>query len=138
MQIFFHSGARIKELLAVKVQEVDIKKQRFKVLIRKGRNSHEEWRVIKNIALPFWIELLEGAKENEYIFSIGLNPGEKQIIREQITRRWNMHVKKKLGITADFYSLKHLNLDEISGALDIEAAAMMAGHTSPVITMKHL
>ena len=48
-----------------------------------------------------------------------------------------MHVKKKLGITADFYSLKHLNLDEISGALDIEAAAMMAGHTSPVITMKH-
>lgn len=137
MQIFFHSGARIKELLAVKVKDVDIKKQQFKVLIRKGRNSHEEWRVIKNIALPFWTELLEGAKENEYIFSIGLNPGEKQIIREQITRRWNTHVKKKLGITADFYSLKHLNLDEISGALDIEAAAMMAGHTSPVITMKH-
>lgn len=137
MQIFFHSGARIREMLAVKVKDVDLQRQRFKVLIKKGRNSHEEWRVIKDIALPFWQELLNGATATDYIFSAGLVPGKNMILREQITRRWYVHVKKKLGIQADFYSLKHLNLDEVAARLDINAAAEMAGHTTPVITLKH-
>jgi hypothetical protein len=42
-----------------------------------------------------------------------------------------------LKIDADFYSLKHLNLDETASILNIESAAQMAGHTSTVITMKH-
>lgn len=42
-----------------------------------------------------------------------------------------------LGIKGDFYSLKHSNLDETAAALDINAAAAMAGHTTPVITLKH-
>ena len=37
----------------------------------------------------------------------------------------------------DFYSLKHLNLHETARILDAEAAAKMACHTSPVITLKH-
>ena len=48
-----------------------------------------------------------------------------------------MHVKKKLNISADFYSLKHLNIDETADALDIKDASVMAGHTTPVITIKH-
>jgi len=45
--------------------------------------------------------------------------------------------KGRLGIDIDFYSLKHLNLDETSDILNAEAAAKMAGHTSTVITLKH-
>ena len=87
--------------------------------------------------MPLWIELLKGAKPEDYLFSVGLKPGSKKIIREQITRRWNVHVKKKLNITPDFYSLKHLNIDETAAALDIKDAAAMAGHTTPVITIAH-
>jgi hypothetical protein len=46
-------------------------------------------------------------------------------------------VKKKLGVKEDFYSLKHLNLDETASILNINDAAAMASHTSTVITLKH-
>lgn len=143
MQIFFHSGARIKELLSLQIKSIDIKNQRFLVLIKKGKQSREEWRTIKNIALPYWIELVNTSTNNEdYLFSAGLKPGPNMIRREQITRRWNVHVKGNpekggLGIKADFYSLKHLNLDETAAELDIQAAAKMAGHTTPVVTLAH-
>jgi len=137
MQIFFHSGGRIIELLAIQYKDIDIDNQRYKATIKKGNTQREVWRPIKDIALNFWVELIKDAKECDYIFSEGLIPGPKLIRYEQITRRWRVHVKDKLGITADFYSLKHLNLDETAEALDIKAAAEMAGHSTTIITMKH-
>ena len=56
---------------------------------------------------------------------------------KHMSNRWKEYVKEGLGIDIDFYSLKHLNLDETSKLLDAEAAAKMAGHTSTVITLKH-
>ena len=56
---------------------------------------------------------------------------------EQITRRWKRHIKDKLGIEADFYSLKHLNTDETAALLDLGDAAAHNSHTSTVITLKH-
>lgn len=137
LHIFFHSGARECELLKIKVRDINVARQTFKVTVNKGRGSKEMQRTIKNIALPLWVELIEGAKADDYIFSRGLKPGPDAIHRDQITRRWRMHVKEKLGIKADLYSLKHLNLDETAALLDINAAAAQAGHTSTVITMKH-
>ena len=137
VNIFFHSGARENEMLALQAKNVDVEKHRFKILIKKGSQKREVYRTIKDIAMPLWIELLEDAKPEDYLFSVGLKPGSKKIIREQITRRWNVHVKKKLNITADFYSLKHLNIDETANALDIKDASVMAGHTTPVITIEY-
>ncbi len=137
MQIFFHSGGRESELLRIQGRDVDLTNQQFKVIIKKGNQSKETLKTIKDIALPLWIEVMKGCKSNDYVFSKGLQPGPKPIRPEQITRRWLRHVKKPLQISADFYSLKHLNLDETAELLDISAAAGMAGHTSPVITMKH-
>lgn len=137
MQIFFHSGGRIVELLAVKCADVDLPRQRYKVVIKKGNQQHETWRPIKDIALNLWIEVMATGKEGYFVFSDSLKPGPRLIRYEQITRRWREHVKIKLGIKADFYSLKHLNLDETAEALDIQAAAAMAGHKTTIITMKH-
>ena len=137
MIIFFHSGARENEMLALHAKNVDIEKHRFKILIKKGTQMREVYRTIKDIALPLWLEILKDAKPEDYLFSVGLKPGPKKIIREQITRRWNVHVKKKLNISADFYSLKHLNIDETADALDIKDASVMAGHTTPIITIEH-
>ncbi len=137
MQIFFHSGGRIVELLAVKCSDVDLTKQRYKTIIKKGSQQREAWKPIKDIALDLWKEVVATGNETDYVFSDGLKPGPRLIRYEQITRRWREHVKVKLGIKADFYSLKHLNLDETAEALDIQAAAAMAGHTTTVITMKH-
>ena len=60
--------------------------------------------------------------------------GQHHRNKHQITKRWKTHVKDKLKITADFYSLKHLNLDKVSEILSLEAASKMASHLSTKTT----
>lgn len=141
VNIFFHSGSRETEMIRLRKPDIDLAGRRFKVLVKKGNQSREQWRPIKDIVYSEWEFLYNKAGDQDYIFSKGLLPGPKMIREEQLTRRWRMHVKKKLGIKADLYSLKHTNLDEISGAMvshekGIKAASAAAGHTAPVITMK--
>jgi integrase len=57
LNIFFHSGARISELMKLKKPDVDIAGQRFRSEIKKGRKTRIVWRPIKNIAVP----VLEGS-----------------------------------------------------------------------------
>lgn len=129
-------------MISLKPSDVDIAGQRFKVLVKKGREGKEQWRPIKDIVVSEWEKVLQEAGENDYLFSIGLKPGTRKIRPEQITRRWKRYVKKGLGITADLYSLKHSNLDETAGALQshreaVKIASEQAGHTTPVVTLKH-
>ncbi len=134
MQIFFHSGARITELFKVKKEDVDLLNQRFLVTIKKKKQASQIWKPIKNIAVPFWTEIMSLAMENQYLFSDGLIPQNFSISPRQITRRWKTHVKDKLKINADFYSLKHLNLDEIADELSMKDSAKMASHISTKTT----
>ncbi len=135
--IFFHSGARLTEIMKIKRKDIDLEKQTFLITIKKGNVYKEVLRPIKNIALSFWIEATADAEEEDYIFSKGLLPGRMQIESYQITKRWNLHIKKKLGIQEDFYSLKHLNLDQIAELLSLADAAAMASHSSSMITSKY-
>lgn len=136
-QIFYHSGARETELMKVKRKDVDLENQRYKVTILKGGLYTEEWKVIKNVAVQFWWIAILDSKPNDYIFSEGLLPGPRKIRVEQITRRWREHVKIKLGIDKDFYSLKHLNSDETDKLHGIEVAAAHNSHTSTKTTSGH-
>ncbi len=135
--IFFHSGARLTELMNLKKKDVDLENQAFIVTIKKGNIYKEVLKPIKNIALQFWEESIANAEDEDYIFSKGLLPGPTPIQSYQITKRWNLHIKKKLGIQEDFYSLKHLNLDQIAAMLNIQDASAMASHTNTFITSKH-
>ena len=133
LHIFFHSGARISELMKVRVADVDLANQRFKLLIQKGRNYQEVWKTIKDIALPYWQEVLINSSKEQFVFSVGLKPGDKQIEPYQLNKRWRRLVKKKLGITADFYSLKHLHTTEVVDLLSDIHAARHNNHTSTVM-----
>lgn len=135
LQIFFHSGSRETELMQIRREDINFDAQMVKYLVKKGRSYEEVLRPIKDSALYLWKEIYELASPGDYIFSNGLVPGRKSIRPDQITRRWNRHVKKKLGIDADFYCLKHMNLDETAAELNLKDASAMASHKSTVITM---
>lgn len=153
IQIFFHSGSRESELMRMKLSHVDWKRKRFKVLIKKRKRWVWKWKVIKNIALPFWEELLadcqkfiENTKQDIkaddiILFSKFLAPGSFPIRPDQVGRRWTKHVKNAktgLGIDVDLYTLKHINtteqMDILSQDGDITAAendsAEHNGHTT--------
>jgi hypothetical protein len=121
---------------------VDLQGHRFKVLVKKGRDIREQWRTIKDLAMKDWSESVAAAADDEFIFSEGLVAGKLIIRPSQVTKRWRVHVKKKLGIKADLYSLKHSNLDETAAALQKHSEAMdqvrrAAGHSEKgkLITM---
>lgn len=140
MHIFFHSGCRETEIMKVKVSDVDMINQRFKVTVLKGRSYQEEWRVIKDIVKPLWDELLLNAQPTDFLFAKGLKPGPVAINSNQLTKRWYTHVKadKKnggLGIKADLYSLKHSHTTELVELLSEEAAARMNGHKSTAMVV---
>jgi integrase len=140
MQIFFHSGSRITEIMRVQVKDIDIDQQRCKYLVKKGTQRKEVHRAIKDSIIHLWIDLVKNAHPDDYIFSRGLVPGAIKIRPDQISKRWYRLIKKNknlVKITADFYSLKHSNSDETAALLDINDAAAHNSHSSPVITMKH-
>lgn len=128
IQIFFHSGARRTELFSLRIENVYLDKGYYQIFVKKGRKKRWVTKVIKEIALPYWREQI-GDHLSGYVFSVGLLPGNNPIRPEQVTRRWKRHVKDKLGITADLYSLKHLNTDEISAELSLIEAAKHNSHT---------
>ena len=137
IHIFFHSGSRKTELVRLKASDVNLEKQTIKLLVKKGNQHREVLRPIKNIALQFWKEQLKSCSEEDFVFSSTFRPGKYKLQPKNISYKWKEYVKEGLGIDIDFYSLKHLNLDETSSILDAKAAAKMAGHTSTVITLKH-
>lgn len=136
VELFFHSGVRITELLSLKPGNVDLSKQVYRAVIKKGRSYREVDRTIKDIAVPLWRYFLEGCPDDMYIFGPYFKPGKKPMYAEVPSRYWKKYVKEALGIKADFYSLKHLNSTEVVTRLDEEAAATLNGHTSTAMVVK--
>jgi len=141
IRIFFQSGARITEILKVKGAHVNLKEQWFIVTIKKGRSSKQVKKTIRNSALPYWKLIMRTCKKDDFVFGRGLVPGAKSISSAQVTRRWDTHVKADkdkggLGITADFYSLKHSNTTETSSTYGEHAAADQNSHTTTAMVVK--
>jgi hypothetical protein len=82
--IFFYSGSRTTELFRLKYEDVDLSKQEFRVLVKKGNSYREDIRVVTDDALEHWNELMETGKAGMYVFSRGLRPGRDQIRPDQI------------------------------------------------------
>jgi integrase len=137
IHIFFHSGSRTTEIVQVQGKHVDLNRQQVKYLVKKGRQYTWVERPIKDIALPLWQEAMQNCGAEDYVFSAGLAPSSVPIRPEQLTRRWKRHIKDKLGIDCDWYSLKHLNTDQTSEQQGIHAASQMNSHKSTDITLKH-
>jgi len=133
INMFFHSGARITEFSRLKVSDVNLDMQTAVFFIKKRKQWVREIKPIKDIALPFWREYLEGYQNGElFVISKNLYPGQTSISPNQITRRWRRWIKEdeELNICADFYSLKHLNTDEVSAQIGLEKAQKLNSHTS--------
>lgn len=136
-KIYFYSGSRQTELMAVKKKHVDIFNCEYVTTVKKGRRYEE---IIKPINLKvkhLWLELLNEAAANDYLFSDGLRPGSTAISERQITRRWKRHVKDKLNITSDISALRHLYTDLVAETIDMDMASAVNGHKSNNMALQH-
>jgi integrase len=139
--IFFHSGARSAELFRVQKKDVNLKKQEYKITILKGNVRKEVMKVILPNTLPFWNELLSKCtSDDDFLFTRNLQPSLISTQPYQITKRWKRLVKDKLDVTADFYALKHLFLDELDKISDANSniSKGMADHTTDITEKVYL
>lgn len=135
--IFFLAGVRSTELLSVKKKHVDFENREYKVLIKKGKQYVWETKAIILPAIKFWKEILKECESEEYyLFSDNFEPGIKKAYSKKPSRWWKENVKNTLGITADFYTLKHLFLDLVDeqNTSDYDQAKGMASHRTSSMT----
>jgi site-specific recombinase XerC len=138
LNIYFHGFTRETELMRLKGRDVDLEGQRFRVLIKKGRNQRTVWKVIQTEALQYWKEQMKGCGDDDYVFSVNLLPGKKQIRTDQITKRWYRLIKSKefiingvkTRIKANFQCLHHLAVTELVNYHGQKTAGHAKGHTS--------
>ena len=127
MMIFLYSGARNTELFRLQRKDVDLDKQEFVILLEKGGQYKRCTKVILGPALEYWQDVCNECKSpDDYLFALNFVPSKKMGHKEIVTRFWKRNVKDKLGIEADFYSLKHYMLDN----LDSDTAMLLASHTN--------
>lgn len=139
--IFFHSGARSSELFRVQKKDVYLDKREYRVTIKKGNSYREVIKVILPNALKYWTEILQECDTDEdYLFTRNLQPSLTATQPYQITKRWKRLVKDKYNVTADFYSLKHLFLDELDKATSESSMLSkgMASHETDVTEKVYL
>lgn len=139
--IFFHSGARSSELFRVQKKDVYLDKREYRVTIKKGNSHREVIKVILPNALKYWTEIIqECTNEEDYLFTRNLQPSLIATQPYQITKRWKRLVKDKYNVTADFYALKHLFLDELDKATSESSMLSkgMASHETDVTEKVYL
>lgn len=137
VMIFFYSGCRASELMRITLEDVKLDTMEFSVRVEKGRSHKISTRAINRNALSYWVEVCKEAEEGQFLFARGLSPSDKPINEWQVYKRWRVHVKEKLGITADFYSLKHLYTTKIIESYGDDLAASVNGHASSLMNEKH-
>lgn len=133
LRIFFSSGARTTELLDIQRKHVNLNKQSFTVIIKKGKSYKQVEKTITNHAMRYWKLICRTAKQDDYLFSTGLVPGPNKIRPDQIKRRWATHVKSEkygLGLKYTFYELKHTHTTEVVNNNSDQHAAAMNSHTT--------
>lgn len=135
IHLFFHSGGRKTELRQLKPSMVNLEKQTYRCIVKKGRQYREVERTIKDIALPYWRHFIRNCPQDQYIFGTKFKPGAEPIGLDMPTRYWMQYIKAPvekggLDIKVDFYSLKHLNTTATVDLLDEQAAAAQNSHTT--------
>lgn len=143
MRIFHRSGSRSSEMAQLvrnggkNTGRINLEKQEFTVLVRKGKKWVWQIRPIPDDVLHLWVEAWEETNPGEYLFGAGLKPGPKRMGIKAPSDKWKKLVKTRLGINKDFYGLKALNMDQIDEKKGIELAASAAGHTDTKMAKKH-
>lgn len=120
-QIFYMSGCRVPEMIGLKSKDINLEKQEFTILLKKGGLDVREKRAIVPDALEFWKRQMKKVQEDQYIFSYAFIPGDTLLTRDYVYKFW----KKKIRI-GTIYKLKYTWLDKVEEAH--YSAQIMAGH----------
>ncbi|WP_207632737.1 tyrosine-type recombinase/integrase [Foetidibacter luteolus] len=161
--IVYHTGIRPKEVLALKISDIDLERQLINInpdLKEENSKTKTKRRVPINAELTSLLQELNlrDYPANYYVFgkhadrsgkrgnkcvSVGhsdfLKSSPIRVRRNLITETWDTIVKKELGINKYLYALKHTGADDkIMAGVDLDALRSMYGHSNKKMTERYV
>lgn len=137
---------RPKEISFLKVKDIDLYKQTIFIRAEIAKNDRDSIRTIPDAALEVLKNMkLATAEPDDYLFSwdnvYEFTPGKKHLDSREISRYWNVHVRRPLGwgIDKQFYNLKGTGITNmVTDGMAPNAVQSQADHTSLSITSIYL
>lgn len=166
--VIYHTGMRPNEVLALKIKDINIKKDLI-TIVPDDQRDNSKTKNIREVPMSQELSLLikEWLKHEHsdecYLFGSPFTPGRgnsgyhkagrganhpdyfkpsmTRISRDTVTKLWNTLIisNKELGIKKYLYASKHTGSDDkILAGIDVDALKDMYGHTSKYMTLTYI
>ncbi|HKZ67815.1 MAG TPA: tyrosine-type recombinase/integrase [Chitinophagaceae bacterium] len=152
IQMLYHTGIRPKEILALKIPDINLEKKLITIASdikeENSKTTNVRHVAISNQLMPFLKELQlnkypssyyvfggkktgpSGAMKNDFF-----SPSPNHVKRDTVTKLWKTIVINGLKINKHLYALKHTGADDkILAGIELDALRELYGHTSKLMT----
>lgn len=138
MQLCYRCFIRPKEIMMLRVQDVDLKEWVITIPATVAKNHHERVVAIPGVLRGFFAGL-EGLPRTYYIFSTGYRPGHVLKDTRDVGKTW-AEMRDELGIDKcyTFYSLKDTGITEmLEAGVPAKLVKELADHHSLEMTERY-
>lgn len=113
MLLCFKMFIRPKEILLLKVSDIDFKEGLLRIRSEISKTHEEDYMAVPSDIMQYF-ETLQDENQNNFIFSTGYKCGSKQINSRDTARTW-AEMRKKLALPIEYqlYSLKDTGITEM-------------------------
>lgn len=139
MQLCYRCFIRPKEILMLKIGDIDFAENIINIRSEVSKNRQEDSIGVPDEIMQY-LRTLEGKNKNHYIFSTGYKPGKTMLTSRDSGRTWGV-MRKKLGLPMQyqFYSLKDTGITEmLESGVPAKFVRDLARHSSLEITEKYV
>lgn len=147
VKVLYQTGIRPKELLLLKVKNIDLENELIFVSKEVSKNAKDGLVPIKNDILNDLSEVIEGKNPDYYLFGSPRKKGgiynlKKSYLpspnptkRDTATNHWKKWIKDDLGIEKNMYDLKHKSAnDMLFAGVPLDSIKTIYRHSSEKIT----
>jgi len=133
----FHVLIRPKEIMGIKIKDIDTKKQTIFIPAQTAKNGSDRIGTIPNYMIEMFKKMdIEKIDPSWYLFSEGFKPGKIKVDSRKIAKRWEkLRTDLKLPISIKFYSLRDSGIIQmLEDGISAEYVRQQADHSSRDMT----
>lgn len=147
--LIYHCGIRPKELILLKIKDLDFETQYIKIQEENAKN--DKFRKVPMVGNVYdLLKNYKGLDDDFFVFGTWLKnggqhsqknwfkPNKYKLKRDTPNRQWKKLIKDGLGINKNLYSGKHKGADDkLEAGMDIKTICSIFGHSETSMTERY-
>ena len=140
MLIEYYCLLRPKEILYLKISDIDIERKLIRVDEEQAKNDNTSFRTVPDILIPFLKKLVLSGHKDSFVFSddehYNFAPGKRHMDPRKISKYWaKLRLKFGFAMNYKFYSLKDTGIiDLLEAGVSPEDVREQADHYDLSVT----